>query len=67
MRRWTQSVKQELREVIELEEIEKLRKEVNAANPEQPPFVDPLNDEQKNTVEARADARFDAELAERYD
>ena len=45
MRRWTQQVKLQLREAIEAEEIKILREEINTANPDSPPFTEPLNEE----------------------
>ena len=45
MRRWTQQVKLQLREAIEAEEIKILREEINTANPDNPPFTEPLNED----------------------
>ena len=67
MRRWTQQVKLQLREEIEANEIKNLRDEVNAANPDKPPFTDPLDEQQKETVEKRAEEKFDVALATKYE
>ena len=45
MRKWTQKVKLNISEKIEMEEEEKLRKEITEANPSKEAFTDPLNEE----------------------
>ena len=67
MRRWTQQVKLQLRESIEAEEIKILREEINTAHPDSPPFTEPLNEEQRETVEKSAEEKFDSALAAKYE
>ena len=67
MRRWTQQVKLQLREEIEAKEIQILRNEINTANPDKPPFTDPLDEQQRETIEKRAEEKFDTALAAKYD
>ena len=44
-----------------------MREEVNIANPDKPPFTDPLNEQQKDIVEKRSEEKFDIALAAKYD
>ena len=45
----------------------KLREEITEANPSKEAFTDPLNDEQKETLQGRFDEQFEKLLSERYE
>ena len=53
MRKWTQKVKLQLSERISVDVEQKLREEIRASTPDKKPYTDPLNDEQRKTVDDR--------------
>ena len=59
MRRWTQKIKLNISEKLNADIEKKLREEITEANPSKEAFTDPLNDEQKETLQGRFDEQFE--------
>ena len=66
MRKWTQKVKLTLSERITVEVEHKLREEIRAASADKKPFIDPLSDEQRQTVDDQTYEQLEKEIKETY-
>ena len=62
MRKWTQKVKSQLSERISVEIEQKLREEIRAATVEKKPYTDPLNDEQRMTIDNRTNEQLEKDI-----
>ena len=62
MRKWTQQIKLTISENIRKQTEEAVRNEINEANPSAEPFTGPFNEEQKQIIEEKSNAKFDLEL-----
>jgi len=66
MRKWTQKVKLQLSERITVEVEHKLREEIRAATVDKKPFTDPLNDEQRMTLDNRTNEQLEKDVVVKF-
>ena len=65
MRKWTQQIKLTLSESIKVDVENKLRLELNEANPDEP-FTDQFTDEHRQIIDKRLSEKFDERLMDTY-